>query len=197
MRSGSLDLPSDSHRYQCNKSVDGKRAVRLWYWSHKFSSGRFDTMRKFFDSRRELVSSGPGSGGGGGSSGSSHAGGNFIGRAFTVGRHQVTVEEIIAEGERNWLHRPDDAICFSSFLHACYGCSSSFMCSLHARAKWVTCLNPMPSPQEWWSVVWWIHTYKLEAYCSLSALLWLTPLWAVLWFRNVIQRDGDLPADLI
>ncbi|XP_068190865.1 AP2-associated protein kinase 1-like isoform X2 [Antennarius striatus] len=54
-------------------------------------------MRKFFDSRRELVSSGPGSGGGG-SSGSSHAGGNFIGRAFTVGRHQVTVEEIIAEG---------------------------------------------------------------------------------------------------
>ncbi|XP_028318425.1 AP2-associated protein kinase 1-like isoform X2 [Gouania willdenowi] len=58
-------------------------------------------MRKFFDSRRELVSSGPGSGGGGGggsSSGSGHAGGNFIGRAFTVGRHQVTVEEIIAEG---------------------------------------------------------------------------------------------------
>uniref|UniRef100_UPI003AAF0862 AP2-associated protein kinase 1-like n=1 Tax=Centroberyx gerrardi TaxID=166262 RepID=UPI003AAF0862 len=55
-------------------------------------------MRKFFDSRRELVSSGPGSGGGGGSTGSSHAGGNFIGRAFTIGRHQVTVEEIIAEG---------------------------------------------------------------------------------------------------
>ncbi|XP_047425611.1 AP2-associated protein kinase 1 isoform X2 [Mugil cephalus] len=55
-------------------------------------------MRKFFDSRRELVSSGPGSGGGGGGSGSSHAGGNFIGRAFTIGRHQVTVEEIIAEG---------------------------------------------------------------------------------------------------
>lgn len=57
-----------------------------------------DNMRKFFDSRRELVSSGPGSGGGGGSSGSSLAGGNFIGRGFTVGRHQVTVEEIIAEG---------------------------------------------------------------------------------------------------
>lgn len=56
-------------------------------------------MRKFFDSRRELVSSGPGSGGGGSSSGSSHAGGNFIGKSFTVGRHQVTVEEIIAEGE--------------------------------------------------------------------------------------------------
>lgn len=65
-------------------------------------------MRKFFDSRRELVSSGPGSGGGG-SSGSSHAGGNFIGRNFTVGRHQVTVEEIIAEGEKG-LHRPNDAI---------------------------------------------------------------------------------------
>ncbi|XP_067339740.1 AP2-associated protein kinase 1 isoform X2 [Channa argus] len=55
-------------------------------------------MRKFFDSRRELVNSGPGSGGGGGSSGSCHAGGNFIGRNFAVGRHQVTVEEIIAEG---------------------------------------------------------------------------------------------------
>ncbi|KAK7889381.1 hypothetical protein WMY93_024941 [Mugilogobius chulae] len=55
-------------------------------------------MRKFFDSRRELVSSGPGSGGGGGSSGSSMAGRDFIGRGFTVGRHQVTVEEIIAEG---------------------------------------------------------------------------------------------------
>ncbi|XP_068608615.1 AP2-associated protein kinase 1 [Brachionichthys hirsutus] len=54
-------------------------------------------MRKFFDSRRELVSSGPGSGGAGGS-GSSHAGGNLLGRAFSVGRHQVTVEEIIAEG---------------------------------------------------------------------------------------------------
>ncbi|CAF99284.1 unnamed protein product [Tetraodon nigroviridis] len=55
-------------------------------------------MRKFFDSRRELVSSGPGSGGGGSSSGSSHAGANFVGRGFSVGRHQVTVEEVIAEG---------------------------------------------------------------------------------------------------
>ncbi|XP_077099590.1 AP2-associated protein kinase 1 isoform X7 [Siphateles boraxobius] len=56
-------------------------------------------MKKFFDSRRELVGSGPGSGGGGGGSGSSSgAGGNFIGRAFTVGRHQVTVEETLAEG---------------------------------------------------------------------------------------------------
>ncbi|XP_073685169.1 AP2-associated protein kinase 1 isoform X2 [Garra rufa] len=56
-------------------------------------------MKKFFDSRRELVGSGPGSGGGAGSSGSSsNVGGNFIGRAFTVGRHQVTVEETLAEG---------------------------------------------------------------------------------------------------
>ncbi|XP_067253683.1 AP2-associated protein kinase 1 isoform X4 [Chanodichthys erythropterus] len=56
-------------------------------------------MKKFFDSRRELVGSGPGSGGGAGGSGSSSGvGGNFIGRAFTVGRHQVTVEETLAEG---------------------------------------------------------------------------------------------------
>ncbi|XP_059395679.1 AP2-associated protein kinase 1-like isoform X2 [Carassius carassius] len=56
-------------------------------------------MKKFFDSRRELVGSGPGSGGGAGGSGScSSVGGNFIGRAFTVGRHQVTVEETLAEG---------------------------------------------------------------------------------------------------
>ncbi|XP_051539581.1 AP2-associated protein kinase 1-like isoform X2 [Myxocyprinus asiaticus] len=56
-------------------------------------------MKKFFDSRRELVGSGPGSGGGAGGSGSScGVGGNFIGRAFTVGRHQVTVEETLAEG---------------------------------------------------------------------------------------------------
>uniref|UniRef100_A0A8C7DW60 non-specific serine/threonine protein kinase n=1 Tax=Oncorhynchus kisutch TaxID=8019 RepID=A0A8C7DW60_ONCKI len=54
-------------------------------------------MRKFFDSsRRELVSSGPGSGGG--SSGSSHVGGNLIGRSCTIGRHQVTIEETVAEG---------------------------------------------------------------------------------------------------
>ncbi|KAM9455671.1 AP2-associated protein kinase 1 isoform 2-T2 [Clarias gariepinus] len=52
-------------------------------------------MKKFFDSRRELVSVGPGSGGGGGSGG---VGGNFIGRSFTIGHHQVTVEETLAEG---------------------------------------------------------------------------------------------------
>lgn len=45
------------------------------------------------------MGSGPGSGGtAGGSGSSSGAGGNFIGRAFTVGRHQVTVEETLAEG---------------------------------------------------------------------------------------------------
>ncbi|XP_076010196.1 AP2-associated protein kinase 1 isoform X3 [Genypterus blacodes] len=54
-------------------------------------------MKKFFDSRRELVSSGPGSGAGGGSGGSG-GGGSFIGRVFTIGRYQVTVEEIVAEG---------------------------------------------------------------------------------------------------
>uniref|UniRef100_A0A3Q1KEN6 non-specific serine/threonine protein kinase n=1 Tax=Anabas testudineus TaxID=64144 RepID=A0A3Q1KEN6_ANATE len=54
-------------------------------------------MKKFFDSRRELVSSGPGSTAGGGGAGSG-SGGSFIGRVFTIGRYQVTVEEIIAEG---------------------------------------------------------------------------------------------------
>lgn len=55
-------------------------------------------MKKFFDSRRELVSSGPGSIAGGGGAGSG-SGGSFIGRVFTIGRYQVTVEEIIAEGD--------------------------------------------------------------------------------------------------
>uniref|UniRef100_A0A3Q3IMR1 non-specific serine/threonine protein kinase n=1 Tax=Monopterus albus TaxID=43700 RepID=A0A3Q3IMR1_MONAL len=50
-------------------------------------------MKKFFDTRRELVSSGPGSGGAG-----SGIGGTFIGRVFIIGRYQVTVEEIVAEG---------------------------------------------------------------------------------------------------
>ncbi|XP_068558931.1 AP2-associated protein kinase 1-like isoform X6 [Cebidichthys violaceus] len=54
-------------------------------------------MKKFFDSRRELVSSGPGSGAGGGGAGSG-GGGSFIGRVFTIGRYQVTVEETVAEG---------------------------------------------------------------------------------------------------
>nr|XP_046243115.1 AP2-associated protein kinase 1-like isoform X4 [Scatophagus argus] len=54
-------------------------------------------MKKFFDSRRELVGSGPGSGVGGGGAGSG-GGCSFIGRVFTIGRYQVTVEEIVAEG---------------------------------------------------------------------------------------------------
>lgn len=64
-------------------------------------------MKKFFDSRRELVSSGPGSGAGGGGAGSG-GGGSFIGRVFTIGRYQVTVEEIVAEGE----------LC--GFVHTCF-----------------------------------------------------------------------------
>ncbi|XP_052459613.1 AP2-associated protein kinase 1 isoform X7 [Carassius gibelio] len=52
-------------------------------------------MKKFFDGRRETVSSGPASGaaavGGAGS-------GAFIGRVFSVGRYQVTAEETVAEG---------------------------------------------------------------------------------------------------
>ena len=56
-------------------------------------------MKKFFDSRREL-SSGPGCGvSGGGGCSSSSSGGSFIGRLFTIGRYQVTIEEIVAEGE--------------------------------------------------------------------------------------------------
>ncbi|XP_014015588.2 AP2-associated protein kinase 1 isoform X3 [Salmo salar] len=55
-------------------------------------------MKKFFDSRRELVSSGPGSGAGGGGTGSGSCGGSFIGRVFTIGRYQVTVDETVAEG---------------------------------------------------------------------------------------------------
>uniref|UniRef100_A0A8C9TDK1 non-specific serine/threonine protein kinase n=1 Tax=Scleropages formosus TaxID=113540 RepID=A0A8C9TDK1_SCLFO len=57
-------------------------------------------MKKFFDSRREMVGSGPGSGagGGGGGSGGSGGGSSFAGRVFTIGRYQVTVEETVAEG---------------------------------------------------------------------------------------------------
>ncbi|XP_060893831.1 AP2-associated protein kinase 1-like isoform X13 [Labrus mixtus] len=55
-------------------------------------------MKKFFDTRRELVSSGPGPGAGGGGGAGSGGGGSFIGRVFTIGRYQVTVEEIVAEG---------------------------------------------------------------------------------------------------
>lgn len=62
-------------------------------------------MKKFFDSRRELVNSGPGSGGGGGGTGSS-SGGSYIGRVFTIGRYQVTVEETVAEGKRQSCAQP-------------------------------------------------------------------------------------------
>ncbi|KAK5623277.1 hypothetical protein CRENBAI_017044 [Crenichthys baileyi] len=54
-------------------------------------------MKKFFDSRRDFAGSGPGSGAGGGGTGSG-GGGGFIGRVFSIGRYQVTVEEIVAEG---------------------------------------------------------------------------------------------------
>uniref|UniRef100_UPI00398E8732 AP2-associated protein kinase 1-like isoform X2 n=1 Tax=Pristiophorus japonicus TaxID=55135 RepID=UPI00398E8732 len=53
-------------------------------------------MKKFFDARREAAGSGSGGGGGGG--GGSLPGGGFIGRVFSVGRQQVTVEEVVAEG---------------------------------------------------------------------------------------------------
>ncbi|CAL1616112.1 unnamed protein product [Knipowitschia caucasica] len=52
-------------------------------------------MKKFFDNRRELGSSGLGTAGGGAGSG---GGSSFIGRVFSIGRYQVTVEEIVAEG---------------------------------------------------------------------------------------------------
>lgn len=46
-----------------------------------------------------MVSSGPGSGAGGGGTGSG-SGGSYIGRLYTIGRYQVTVEETVAEGKR-------------------------------------------------------------------------------------------------
>lgn len=51
-------------------------------------------MKKFFDSRRELGGSGSGVGGGS----SSGLGTGYIGRMFNIGRHQVTVDEVLAEG---------------------------------------------------------------------------------------------------
>ncbi|XP_051525990.1 AP2-associated protein kinase 1-like isoform X4 [Myxocyprinus asiaticus] len=55
-------------------------------------------MKKFFDARREMVGSGPGSGAGVGGGAGSGSGGTFVGRVFTIGRYQVTVEETVAEG---------------------------------------------------------------------------------------------------
>ncbi|NWI15977.1 AAK1 kinase, partial [Crypturellus soui] len=55
-------------------------------------------MKKFFDSRREQGGSGPGSGASGGGGGSSGPGSGYIGRVFNIGRCQVTVDEVLAEG---------------------------------------------------------------------------------------------------
>ncbi|NXV68354.1 AAK1 kinase, partial [Molothrus ater] len=55
-------------------------------------------MKKFFDSRREQGGSGPGAGTSGGGGGSSGPGSGYIGRVFSIGRHQVTVDEVLAEG---------------------------------------------------------------------------------------------------
>ncbi|XP_035201180.1 AP2-associated protein kinase 1 isoform X7 [Oxyura jamaicensis] len=56
-------------------------------------------MKKFFDSRREQGGSGPGSGtSGGGGGGSGGPGSGYIGRVFSIGRYQVTVDEVLAEG---------------------------------------------------------------------------------------------------
>lgn len=56
-------------------------------------------MKKFFDSRREQGGSGPGSGTSGGGGGSGGPGSGYIGRVFSIGRHQVTVDEVLAEGK--------------------------------------------------------------------------------------------------
>uniref|UniRef100_A0A8C6ZIB6 non-specific serine/threonine protein kinase n=1 Tax=Nothoprocta perdicaria TaxID=30464 RepID=A0A8C6ZIB6_NOTPE len=55
-------------------------------------------MKKFFDSRREQGGSGPGSGASGGGGGSGGPGSGYIGRVFNIGRCQVTVDEVLAEG---------------------------------------------------------------------------------------------------
>ncbi|XP_075580040.1 AP2-associated protein kinase 1 isoform X2 [Pelecanus crispus] len=55
-------------------------------------------MKKFFDSRREQGGSGPGSGTSGGGGGGGGPGSGYIGRVFSIGRCQVTVDEVLAEG---------------------------------------------------------------------------------------------------
>ncbi|XP_053125166.1 AP2-associated protein kinase 1 isoform X2 [Hemicordylus capensis] len=55
-------------------------------------------MKKFFDSRRDQGGSGAGSGTIGGSSSSTGPGSGYVGRVFNIGRHQVTVDEVLAEG---------------------------------------------------------------------------------------------------
>lgn len=56
-------------------------------------------MKKFFDSRRDQGGSGAGSGSLGGSGSSTGLGTGYIGRVFNIGRHQVTVDEVLAEGK--------------------------------------------------------------------------------------------------
>ncbi|NXC47458.1 AAK1 kinase, partial [Penelope pileata] len=55
-------------------------------------------MKKFFDSRREQGGSGPGAGTSGGGGGGGGPGSGYIGRVFGIGRRQVTVDEVLAEG---------------------------------------------------------------------------------------------------
>ncbi|XP_058407016.1 AP2-associated protein kinase 1 isoform X1 [Diceros bicornis minor] len=55
-------------------------------------------MKKFFDSRREQGCSGLGSGSSGGGGSTSGLGSGYIGRVFGIGRQQVTVDEVLAEG---------------------------------------------------------------------------------------------------
>ncbi|XP_055983792.1 AP2-associated protein kinase 1 [Sorex fumeus] len=55
-------------------------------------------MKKFFDSRREQGSSGLGSGSSGGGGSTSGLGSGYVGRVFGIGRQQVTVDEVLAEG---------------------------------------------------------------------------------------------------
>ncbi|XP_069741778.1 AP2-associated protein kinase 1-like isoform X2 [Narcine bancroftii] len=54
-------------------------------------------MKKFFDGRREGAAA-AGGGGGGGQSGTAGGWSSFQGKVCAVGRYQVTVEELIAEG---------------------------------------------------------------------------------------------------
>ncbi|KAH0623041.1 hypothetical protein JD844_030939 [Phrynosoma platyrhinos] len=60
-------------------------------------------MKKFFDSRREQGGSGAGSGTLGGIGTSSGLGSGYIGRVFNIGRHQVTVDEVLAEESKTFL----------------------------------------------------------------------------------------------
>ncbi len=69
-------------------------------------------MKKFFDTRREMVSSGPASGA---AAGGGAVSGAFIGRVFSIGRYQVTVEETVAEGKRLYAFK-------QQMKYLCLGC---------------------------------------------------------------------------